>query len=256
MTISRLFTRSLLAVAVALPLLVGCSTSKTDTFEVADIARFSLPFERDVPSHPDSLRYVSVVEKERTVEIQSEKSYRGLTRDWSATRRNALQRRGVGRVSDYATLWGMDLSILSLQVEMGISGLTKDRALQLVEQRKNETRNEIQIDVYWFAPANASTVPGPNTDAEIRIDDGTRYDATRSDYGPIRDSFLPDGQRVLYRRNSFFFKRIQDEKDILANTQSLRMDVNRFGQGIDDTFIWTWEEAMEEQAQAANGASE
>jgi hypothetical protein len=250
MTTPRAALRLLLATAVVLPLLVACSSSKTDPYDVTDIGRFSLPFERNVSAHPDSLRYVRVVEHEQTVDIQTEQSFRTMAREWSATRRNSTGAAIPGRVIDYATFWGMDLSVLSLEVEMGVSSLSKDQALRIIEQRKDEVRNQIQIDVYWFAPLNARNVPGPNANAEIRVGDGERYKAASSDYGPIRDSFLPDGTRVLYRRCTFFFDRVQDDKDILADATSLRLDVRRFSNPIDDTFIWTWEEAVKEQSRA------
>ncbi|NBC85936.1 MAG: hypothetical protein GVY25_07060 [Bacteroidetes bacterium] len=240
--------RLLLATAVLLPLLTSCSSSNLDGYDVSDIARFTLPYQRNVPSHPDSLRFVRVVEEDQTVGVATERSFESLARDWSVSRRDIGPATEALPVVDYATFWGMDLSLLSLEVEMGISALSKDRALELVEKRKNDVRSEIQIDVYWFERPTANTVPGPNAKGEIRVDDGTRYRATRSEYGPIRDSFLPDGSRVLYRRCTFYFDRIQDDKDILAGSETLRLDVRRFADPIEDTFIWSWEEAVEEAA--------
>jgi len=234
--LSHVLLVSLLCIGLA-----GCGSSGSSVdYDVADIARFTLPFDQKLDIHPDSLQDVAVVEKENKIAVETDIDFRELVRKWSSARRNIAARSSRRLVNDYATFWGMDPSVLSLQVEMGISGLTRDRALELVEKRKQEVRKEIQIDVFLFAPPTNSRITGPTTRAELVI--GTeRYKPSRSDYGPVRDSVLPSGQRVLYRRNTFFFKRVRDDADILADASTMSLEVNRFAQGTDDSFTWSWE---------------
>lgn len=234
--LSRVLIVSLLCIGLA-----GCGSSGSSVdYDVADIARFTLPFDQKLDVHPDTLQDVGVVEKEDKVAIETDLDFRELVRKWSSARRNIAARASRRLVNDYATFWGMDPSILSLQVEMGVSGLTRDRALELVEQRKQEVRQEIQIDVFLFASPSNSRITGPTTRAELVVGN-ERYKPSRTDYGPVRDSVLPSGQRVLYRRNTFFFKRDRDGTDILADASTMSLEVNRFAQGTDDSFTWSWE---------------
>jgi len=234
--LSRVLLASLLCIG-----LVGCGSSRSSVdYDVSDIARFTLPFNQKLDVHPDSLRDVSVVRKENKVVIESDMDFRELVRNWSAARQNIGERISRRPVNDYATFWGMDPSVLSLQSELGISGLTRDRALELVERRKQEVRKEVQIDVLLFAAPFNSQAIGPSMRAELIVGK-ERYRPSRTDYGPVRDNILPSGQRVLYRRNTFVFKRIRDGADILAGASTMRLEVNRFARGTDDRFTWSWE---------------
>lgn len=237
------------AVLLLVPVVAGCgSTSPFASYDPADIARFSLPFDRDLPAHPDSIKQVRIVEKDQTLKIVPEDSYQETVRNWSSQRRNEIERRRQRRANDYATFWGLDPSLVSLQVETGVSGLTKDRARALIEQRKKEVRNEIQIDVYWFSDPAAATSA---MTAYLRTDDDSRYPSTRREVSPLRDGFLPGGQTVLYRRISYFFARERDGKDILEGTTSIELEINRIATVSDDSFSWNWEDAAEEAVAAS-----
>ena len=246
MTSARVLTcaAALLVLASAV---VGCGSSGStfSAYEPTDIAQFTLPFDRDVPAHPDSLRQVRIVEEERKLKIAPEESYQQTVRNWSAQRRNDIERRRQRRANDYATFWGMDPSVLSLQVETGLSGLTKDKALELIERRKAEVRREIQIDVYWFTDPAAVT---GTTTAYLRTDDNTRYPSTRREISPLRDGFLFGGRNVLYRRITYYFNRDRDGKDILEGTTSVELEVNRIATASNDSFTWNWEDIAEEAA--------
>lgn len=226
----------LLAIVVA-----GCSSSNRtfNPYEPGEIAQLIMPSDRDIPSHPDSLNQVGIVEKENRIKVVTESSYQEIMRKWSAAS-PARNYRGARLTSDYAMLWGIDPSILSLEVEMGLSELTKDRALMAVEKRKAEVRREIQIDVYWFEnPKSAPTWPH---DAQLRLDDGTRYLVTRREIGALEDAFLPGGRSTLYRRISYYFDREQDGNDILENTTSVELV---FGTGVQG-FTWNWNDLAQE----------
>lgn len=248
MTRLRTFTYAI-AVLLSVPIVAGCgSTSPFTPYDPADIARFSLPFNRDVPAHPDSMKQVRIVEEEQIIKIVPEDSYQETVRNWSSQRRNEIERRQQRRANDYATFWGVDPSLVSLQVETGVSGLTKDKARELIEKRKEEVRTEIQIDVYWFSNPSAAT---STMTAYLRTDDDSRYPSSRREVSPLRDGFLPGGRNVLYRRISYFFPRERDGKDILEGTTSIELEINRIATASDDSFRWNWEDAAEEAASSS-----
>lgn len=230
--------------------LVGCGpTNKFRSYEPTDIARFALPFEQDVPSHPDSLKQVSIVEEDGKVKIVPEQGFEQIVRNWSVQRRNPMERTARQRATDFATFWAMDPSFVSLQVETGAGSLTKDKALELIERRRAEVERTIQIDVYWFTRPTATV--GSAT-AYLLTDDDSRYSSTRREISPLRDGFLPEGQRVLHRRVTYFFQRIRDDKDILEGTTSIELEVNRVASSSRDSFRWSWEEAVEDRRRAAS----
>jgi hypothetical protein len=244
----RLSQRFQIAVALVVAVglvavgLAGCAGSggSYGNFDIVNIAEWSLPNDRKADHHPDSLSQIQIVEKENTVKIESEESYEQLTRTWSASPRRAIGRTQRFRVNNFATLWSLDLSILSLEYEMGISGLTKDRAYQIIEGRKEEYNSFIQIDVYWFGTPESTRLAGPATRAVLIDEDDNEYTATRQDYGPAHDTFTNAGQRLVYRRNTFYFDRERDGGDILANTSEIRLEINEVASTSPYRFNWSW----------------
>lgn len=250
---SRSLAAGIGCVAFAMMTLVGCGpTNKFSSYEPTDIARFALPFEQDVPSHPDSLKQVRIVEEDEKVQIVPEQGFQQIVRNWSVQRRNPMERTAQQRATDYATFWAMDPSFVSLQVETGVSSLTKDKALELIEQRRTEVEREIQIDVYWFTRPSATV--GSAT-AYLLTDEKSRYSSTRREISPLRDGFLPSGQRILHRRVTYFFDRIQNDEDILEGTTSIELEVNRVASSSRDSFTWSWKEAVEDERRAASEAA-
>lgn len=235
----------LAAVALVTVGLAGCAGSggSYSNFDIVNIAEWSLPNDREADHHPDSLSQIQVVEKENTVKIESEAGYEQLTRKWSASPRQAIGRTQRLRVNNFATFWSLDLSILSLEYEMGLSGLTKDRAYQIIEGRKEEYNSFVQIDVYWFGTPQSTRIAGPATRAVLVDDDDNEYTATRQDYGPAHDTFTNSGQRLVYRRNTFYFNRERDEGDILANTSEIRLEINEVSSTSPYRFTWSWPES-------------
>lgn len=244
MTSLRTFTFAavlfLLVSAVA-----GCSSSNRafESHEPIDIAQFVLPSDRNIPAHPDSLDQTQVVEEKEGIKIVAEDSYEETVRNWSVQRRVGTSRSNQVYVTDYATFWGMDPSVLSLEIETGLSGLTKDKALELIEKRKAEVRKEIQIDVYLFSNPSSAAVRAPT--AFLRIDDNTRYPSTRRDVGPLEDGFLPGGRSVLYRRITYYFARERDGNDILEGTTSMEMQVGA-SLVAGPLFRWNWKDLVQE----------
>ncbi len=230
--------------------LMGCAGSESP-FRVneSEVAQRFLPYERTVPHHPDSLINVRVVERENTYEIQLETSYRRMVEEWSSTWQSRSSRSASRRRSyhSYAMLWSLDLSIASLQREVGLSGLTKDLARQRLTERRAAYDSLLQIDVYRYQGSprvrrgdlSETALTGPGHRLVLQDGQGNEYGPVREESSPPRDGFI-QGETVLYRRNTFFFDRVVDGKDILNNVQNLRLWV-RESFGDDYYFSWSFE---------------
>jgi hypothetical protein len=232
-------------------LLAGCITSESPfRLDSSEMAQRYLPYERDVPHHPDSLKHVRIVEKENTLQLQMEMSFRRMTEQWSST----FQSRSAGSSArrlpyqSYATLWSLDLSIASLQPEVGFSGLSKDLARQRLSERRAAYDSLLQVDIYRYQGSpivrrgdiSETNLTGPGSRVMLRDDRGNEYKPVREETTPPRDGFI-QGRSVIYRRNTFFFDRVVDGKDILNNVGTLRLWV-RESFGNDYYFRWSFEE--------------
>jgi hypothetical protein len=197
-----------------------------------------LPTERTVAYPPDSLGSLSITEDEGTYSFELEDDYEALHRKWSATYRDL----GVGRSRSglsYATLWSLELSLASLQPEVGITTLRKKRAEKTLQKRRNQHKTTVQIDVYWFESEGDPILTSPGTRVELRVA-GERYKPAEQDHGPLRETFLPgQGGPAIYRRNTFYFPRIVDGTDILKDAQGAELRVQRTEGRI--RFAWSWE---------------
>lgn len=220
-------------------LLGGCGGGSSYRVSTADIANRYLPTTREVPYHPDSLRAVSIQEKEEQFEVELESSYEALHRQWSST----YQSIGAGRsrrTLSYATFWSRELSLAALEAEVGFSTLSKDQAQKFLREREQEYQNVLQFDVYWFEADGNSLLAGPGARVVLEID-GEEYRPTKESHGPLRDAFLPgNNRRALYRRNTFYFTRVPDSTDVLANADQMRLTINRAGGRGRARFAWEW----------------
>lgn len=217
---------------------LGCGGSGQSLVQPSELARFSLPAERNAPYPVDSLVNVKVVEKGPQIKIEMEKSFEGIMRDWSATWRRFDTGRDI-TINDefrtFATLWSKDLSYAALKAE-GIDGLQGDAAYNLLDRRQKEFDDIIQIDVYWFEPVtargsgpNETSIVGPGTIVLLRDSEGNEYRPVREDREPPRDALSTRARSrpVVYRRNLFFFQRVVDGRDILTDADKLFLVVNR-----------------------------
>ena len=232
-------------------LVVGCVTSESPfRLDSSEMAQRFLPYEREVPHHPDSLKYVRIVEKENALQIETETSFRQMVEQWSST----FQSRSAGSSArrlpyqSYATLWSLDLSIASLQPEVGFSGLSKDLARQRLNERRAAYDSLLQVDIYRYQGSpfvrrgdiSETNLTGPGSRLALRDDRGNEYEPVQEETTPPRDGFI-QGRSVIYRRNTFFFDRVVDGKDILNNVGTLRLWV-RESFGNDYYFRWSFEE--------------
>lgn len=237
--IRALSARCLFALTVIAPIIGGCGGGSTYSYDEGGLAQQFLPTERTVAHHPDSLEALTVSEREDTYQFELENDYEALHRKWSST----YQEFGTGRSQNgrsYATLWSLELSLASLQPEVGITSLTRDRAQKRLRARRQEYRNTIQVEVYWFEAEGDSRLAGPGTRVRLRVG-GEKYRPSNEDAGPLREGFLPDrGQTALYRRNTFYFSRIVDGRDILRGAEGVELQVDRGG-GSRVRFAWSWE---------------
>lgn len=227
----------------------GCGGGDVYSVEEGRIAQQFLPSERVVDYHPDSLRALTVTEDDEKIQFELDGDLESLTRKWSCTFRNM----GAGRnrsTPSYATFWSLELSLATLQPEMGILTLRKEKAQDLIKERKEEYYNTIQIDVYWFVERGGDgIVTGPGARTRLRIADST-YRPTRERHSPLREAFLSGGS-ALYRRNTFVFSRTVNGRDILEDASGMRLEIRRMGSGGNDRFVWRWGE--EQAARQENG---
>jgi hypothetical protein len=199
-----------------------------------------LPTAREVDHHPDSLRGLSVQETERRYQLAVEETYESLHRKWSCTYRDL----GPGRSRSgrsYATFWSLELSLASLQPEMGLSSLSKEQARKAIDERRQEYQDLLQFDVYWFESEGNSILAGPGARVQLRIDGEEAYRPSREKHSPLREAFLPgETQTALYRRNTFYFQRVVDGTDILSEANRLELIVDQTGGGSRVRFTWAW----------------
>ena len=241
--------------AVVLALLVGgCGGQGTYTLDQGRLAQRFLPSTRSLDHHPDSLQALSVTtDEDSTITFEMERSYASLWEKWSA----AFQSMGAGpsrRGRSYATLWSWELSLASLQPDVGIQGLSGGRAQEILAQRRAEYQKTLQIDVFWFESEGRSTLAGPGARVTLQIGD-EEYRPSDEDYGPLREAFLENATTGLYRRNTFQFPRIVDDQDILDGDNEIVLLVRLIGGGK-VRFQWNWEEAQAAAHEVPRGSDE
>lgn len=222
-------------------LLVGCGGGDAYSVNEGRLAQRFLPTTRTVSHHPDSLRALTVTEGDQKIEYQLERDYESIIEKWSTS----FQSMGAGRTRrsrTYATLWSLELSLASLQPEMGVLSLQKDRARELINKRRKEYFDSIKIEVYWFLQGRGNgIITGPGARAELRVRDST-YRPIREDHGPLREAFIEAGNTVLYRRNTLHFPRTMNETDILEGVSEVRLEVRQVGAPSEERFTWKWED--------------
>lgn len=225
-------------------LLVGCGGGDAYSVDEGRLAQRFLPTTRTVSHHPDSLWALTVTEGDQKMKYQLERDYESIIEKWSTS----FQSMGAGRTRrsrTYATLWSLELSLASLQPEMGILSLQKDRARQLIEERRKEYFDSIQIEVYWFLQGRGNgIITGPGARAELRVRDST-YRPIREDHGPIREAFVEAGNTALYRRNTLHFPRTVNETDVLEGASRIRLEVRQVGMPSEERFTWEWDDGSE-----------
>lgn len=225
-------------------IVVGCTGGRsTYEFNESLLAQRFLPAERTVDHHPDSVRALQLVENENQIKFELDGSYQSLMTKWSATARNETGRIQASRSLSFATLWSKELSLTALQNEMGVTGLTKDKARDIIARREASYDETLQVDVYWFGEGGTLVVAGPGSLVELRDDEGNVYRAVRTDYSPIREAYVEGGRTALYRRNTFWFDRTSDEHDdILTGTDGVRLIIRPGGTTDQFRFAWRWDE--------------
>ncbi len=233
---------------LAAVVLVGCGGGDTYSVDEGKIAQRFLPSERTVDHHPDSLKALSISEADGKIEFEVDRDFESLIEKWSSSVQNIGAGRNV-RSRTYATFWSLELSLMSLQPEMGVLSLQKERARELLDERRNEYSETVHIEVYWFVGRNMDgIITGPSARTELRVGEDT-YRPVQSDHGPLREAFVAGGETALYRRNTLYFPRTVDGTDILANASAMKLRVRQTGGGGRHEFAWRW--AEEKTAQGA-----
>ena len=222
-------------------LVVGCGGGSIYSVNEGQIAQRFLPTEQTVEYHPDSLGALTITEEEGKLQYQLDQDYQSLVERWSSRFQNVGASRSV-QSRTYATLRSLELSLASLQPEMGILSLRKEKARDLVEKRRRGYFDTIQINVYWFIERRGESgiVSGPSARTKLIVQDSA-YRPVRTDHGPLREAYVSGGNTVLYRRNTLHFPRTVDGTDVLENASGVQLEIRRTGAGSEEQFAWGWE---------------
>jgi len=247
--------RLLIGSCLAAMVLVGCGGGNTYSVDEGKLSQRFLPAERTVDHHPDSLRALTISEADGKIQFEIERDFESLTEKWSSS----LQNIGTGRnfrSRTYATFWSLELSLMSLQPEMGVLSLRKEQAREILEERRKEYAETIHIDVYWFVGRSMDgIITGPSARTELRVGEDA-YRPVQSSHGPLREAFVAGGETVLYRRNSLYFPRKVEGTDILADASRMKLRVRRTGGGGQQEFAWRWDEVSPAQGVMEDGLDE
>lgn len=236
----RAFFGALLGVLVSV-LVVGCGGGDLYSVQEGRVAQRFLPSERTV-HHPDSLRDLTITEKDGKIQYKLERDYQSLIEKWSCSYRSVGTGRSALQSHTYATFWSLELALASLQPEMGIVSLRKERAQDLIDKRRKSYSKTIRIEVYWFTGRGSNgIIAGPSARTELHVGD-RRLRPIRADHGPLREAFISGGNTSLYRRNTLHFPRIVDGTDVLASGAEVVLTVRRTGGQSKEHFSWTWRE--------------
>lgn len=221
--------------------MAGCSGGgNLYSTDVGYLADRHLPRVRNTEVHPDSVRRLSIVENEERIRFKLEENYQQMHLAWSSSFQFASARREIRRPLTYATLWSKELSLAALEADQKISSLPKDKALDLLEKRRKEYQDVLQVDVYWFSGPDGSPITGPGARVQLRDGEGNSYDPVEEESGPLRQANLVGGNAALYRRNIFYFERDVDGRDLLEDVDELRLSVNPTGSVGSVQFQWRW----------------
>lgn len=221
-------------------LILGCGGGGTYTVDEGQMAQRFLPAEQSVDYHPDSLGALTITEEDGKIQYQLDGDYQSLLEKWSSRFRSVGAGRSV-RSHTYATLRSLELALASLQPEMGLLSLRKQRARSLIEERRKKYFDTIQINVYWFVErrGDSGIIAGPSARTELQVGNET-YRPLRTDHGPLREAFVSGGRTILYRRNTLHFPRTVDGTDVLKNASGVQLDVRRSGAQSEEQFTWRW----------------
>ena len=210
-------------------LVSGCSPKGTYEARHTDVAQSHLPSEQEMPHHPDTLKQVAIVEGEDAYEFELDEGYESIWRTWSVRRSGPGIRAPRDRREHqwFATFWSLDLSIASLQREVGLNELSKDLARDHIDERRAEYDEVLQIDVYSYTDASRvveTRLDRPGQDLVLHDDAGNEYAPDRLETTIPSEVFHPERQ-VVYRRTTLYFERDADDRDLLEDVQSLRLSV-------------------------------
>lgn len=227
--------RSCLGLFGGLCLLAGCAALQGSVSNEVDVAAHFLPTTRSVTSF-DSLQHVSVAPNEDgRLKLESERAFGDLWVDWSARHR---QTQGpelfeTRRFSSFATLWGREFRLASLNRRTPLDAYPPDQARATIQQEVDSLHQDaIRIDVYLYVPERVSeafqytSIRHMDARAFLRVDESaTEYSPKQVATDIVRYTSR-SGEGVFYRRNTLIFARQpEDDIDILADAQRLTLYV-------------------------------
>lgn len=216
-------------------LLAGCAALQGSVSNEVDVAAHFLPTTRSVASF-DSLQHVSVVSNDDgRLKLESDRAFGDLWVDWSARHRQTQgpELYETRRFSSFATLWGREFRLASLNRRTPLDAYPPDQARATIHQEVDSLHQDaIRIDVYLYVPERVSeafqytSIRHMGARVFLRINDGTQdYSAKRIETSIVRYT-TRSGEGVFYRRNTLIFARQpEDNIDILADAQRLTLYV-------------------------------
>lgn len=158
-----------------------------------------IPTVRAVEHHLDSLRALSIREGDRKLELDFKMSAGEVRRKWSCRAHD------IGKQS-YATLWSREVSISSLESELGVR----------------------------FTSDGRQVLPGTGPQVELRVGD-TTYAPMAEDHGPARKAVLYGETTDTYIQNTLHFSRMVDGTDVLQDARQVAVEID--GR---DRYAWEW----------------
>lgn len=138
----------------------GCGASNPYHVVPGHVSNRFLPAERSVSPHPDSVRALEIRQEKNRYRFDLEEDYESLIRKWSSTYSKRFGGRASIRTRTYATLQSVELALASLESEMAVSSLRKEKARELIERRRHRDRQTISIDVHWVVSHTPLAGPG------------------------------------------------------------------------------------------------
>ena len=230
--------------AIVLP--IGCGHAVYDARHT-DISQVHLPTERSIPYHPDSLVHVRIVEEDNGYDMALDEDFSSLWRAWSAQRHfrgGQLPEYSGSVYQSFATLWSLDLSLAFLDRGQGIGGLTKDLAKQQIDAQIEHHSNHIRIDVYRYGDARSPSstwTDRPGRTIVLRDAEGNEYEPVETQSTiPERIPGVRSSSEVVYRRTKLVFERVYEGRDLLNDTQQLRLVIQGETARRSDMQFYSW----------------
>lgn len=241
------YASSLLLILLVAVYLAGCGSSRYGSIDPGNIHP---PFTQET-LHPDSMAHLQVVTKDGKIKLKSDRSLQGLRLLWSSS---FWDKYGGGYFETvdyrtYATLRSLELSLAELKTR-GVEGLSEELARKMIAERKETYQNYVVFDVHVFLDERYREAYGQSSLGEagtsIALVDGQghEYAPEKIAIGTPRRYFSNaiGAPGAFHRRNTVYFKRNVDGRDILEDASSLELRVRTSVPSASLSFNWSFKD--------------